>query len=376
MTTVILIAAFNAVFFTVLLLQKKSKGVHDRVLIVWLLYLGLYTGTYALLFDKLYDHYPLWSGSFISLLTLHGPFLFLYLSSLTRISHKIRHVDFLHFLPFLLFNVFLLVAAFFPEYSSRIRMDYIDTHIQPPFLFLMFLAITALSGPFYFAYALRLLKNLDITIYNNFSYSESINLEWLRKLIFIFGTVWTILIVITSLHHVFRLFTMHFCTDGLFLSLAIFIILVGYFGLKQQEIFRTHNPEKFITEPKEKKYAGSALTEAEEKQIGEKLTGYMKREKPYLNPDLNLPRLADELGIKSHNLSQVINDKMETNFFEFINRHRVEEVKAKMTNPDYSNYSLLGIAFESGFNSKSAFNRVFKNITGHTPTQYKKAYLG
>lgn len=376
MTTVFLIAAFNAFFFSFLLLQKKPKGVHDHVLIFWLIYLGLYTGTYALLFDRLYDQYPLWTGSFISLLTLHGPFLFLYLSSLTRISNKIRPVDFLHFLPFLFFNVFLLVAAFFPEYSSRIRMDYIDTHIQPPFLFLMFLALTALSGPVYFAYAFRLLKNLDITIYNNFSYSESINLEWLRKLIFIFGTVWTILIVITSLHHVFHLFTMHFCMNGLFLSLAIFIILVGYFGLKQEEIFRTHSPEKFITEPKEKKYSGSTLSETEAKHIAQKLTGYMNREKPYLNPDLNLPRLADELEIKSHNLSQVINDKLETNFFEYINRYRVEEVKVKMTNSDYSNYSLLGIAFESGFNSKSAFNRVFKNITGSTPSQYKKANSG
>lgn len=376
MTTIFLIAAFNAFFFTFLLQQKKPKGVHDRVLIIWLVYLGLYTGAYALLFDRLYDEYPLWTASFISLLTLHGPFLFLYLSSLTRVTNKIRPVDFLHFLPFLFFNVFLLVAAFFPDYSTRIRMDYIDTHIHPPFLFLMFLALTALSGPVYFAYAFRLLKNLDITIYNNFSYSESINLEWLRKLIFIYGTVWTILIVITSLHHVFHLFSMHFCTDGLFLSLAIFIILVGYFGLKQEEIFHTNSPEEFITEPKEKKYSGSTLSEAEAKQIAEKLTSYMNQEKPYLNPDLNLPRLADELGIKSHHLSQVINDKLKTNFFEYINRYRVEEVKAQMTNPDYSNYSLLGIAFESGFNSKSAFNRVFKNITGDTPTQYRKAHLG
>lgn len=70
-----------------------------------------------------------------------------------------------------------------------------------------------------------------------------------------------------------------------------------------------------------------------------------------------------------------LNNKLETNFFEYINRNRVEEVKVKITNPVYSNYSLLGIAFESGFNSKSAFNRVFKNITGNTPTQYKKAHL-
>jgi len=59
-------------------------------------------------------------------------------------------------------------------------------------------------------------------------------------------------------------------------------------------------------------------------------------------------------------------------FFEFINQYRVNEVKAKITDPAYENLSLLGIAFESGFNTKSAFNRVFKKITGFTPGEYKK----
>ena len=62
------------------------------------------------------------------------------------------------------------------------------------------------------------------------------------------------------------------------------------------------------------------------------------------------------------------------NFFNFVNRYRVDEVKQKILNPKYDNYSVLGIALECGFNSKTAFNRIFKHMTGLTPTEYKKTH--
>src|SRR5690606_38677089 len=110
------------------------------------------------------------------------------------------------------------------------------------------------------------------------------------------------------------------------------------------------------------KYAGSTLKETDAETYAEKLKIYMSEKKPYLNPDLTLPQLAGELNIPSHYLSEVINKNIGQNFFDFINRYRMEEVKTKIINPGYQKYSVLGIAFEAGFNSKSAFNRVFKNI--------------
>ncbi|MBK5194214.1 MAG: AraC family transcriptional regulator, partial [Flavobacteriaceae bacterium] len=131
--------------------------------------------------------------------------------------------------------------------------------------------------------------------------------------------------------------------------------------------------ESFILEQKPEKYSGSRLKESEAKLYLEKLNSFIGKEKPYLNPDLNLPQLAKEVDIPSHYLSQVINENIGLNFFDFINRQRVEDVKSKISDPRYNNFSILGIAFESGFNSKSAFNRVFKNITGLTPSEYKKS---
>jgi AraC-like DNA-binding protein len=71
-------------------------------------------------------------------------------------------------------------------------------------------------------------------------------------------------------------------------------------------------------------------------------------------------------------LSQIINEYYQQNFFDFVNSYRIEAVKSKLQKPDYDAYSLLAIAYECGFGSKSSFNRIFKNITGQTPTQYKK----
>ena len=124
------------------------------------------------------------------------------------------------------------------------------------------------------------------------------------------------------------------------------------------------------TEP-EVKYASSRLEAAELQRCCDKVSSYMTTERPYLESDLTLPKLAEDLGVSTHHLSQIINEVHGKNFFNFINEYRVNEVKRKIQDPAYDNYSLLGIAYESGFNSKSAFNRVFKNITGQTPSQFR-----
>ena len=99
----------------------------------------------------------------------------------------------------------------------------------------------------------------------------------------------------------------------------------------------------------------------------------MQSGKPFLDPNLTLAQLSDALEIPSHYLSQVINEVFGLNFFNFVNGYRVEEVKLRILNPKYDSFPVLGIALECGFNSKTAFNRIFKNMTGLTPTEYKKA---
>jgi AraC-like DNA-binding protein len=99
------------------------------------------------------------------------------------------------------------------------------------------------------------------------------------------------------------------------------------------------------------------------------------KEKSYLKPNLNLNDYAKQAGIASAQVSKILNSKYNQNFNEFVNTFRIEEVKAKLNDPNYSHYSILGIALECGFNSKATFNRVFKNITGQSPSAYKKSQI-
>jgi AraC-like DNA-binding protein len=193
--------------------------------------------------------------------------------------------------------------------------------------------------------------------------------------VLIFGIVWSALLVVVIIHHGFYLFSSTFCTNGLFLLLSVFIILIGYFGLKQRTIFaQTMPPALQETEEQTVKYAGSSLKQEEAEAFAEKIRLFMQSDKPFLNPDLTLGELSDALAIPAHHLSQVIYEVFGLNFFNFVNRYRVDEVKPKILNPKYDNYSVLGIALECGFNSKTAFNRIFKHMTGLTPTEYKKTH--
>ena len=372
MKFIFLIAAFDAIFFSVLLLQKKHRALHDNILILWLLYLGLYIGVYSFYSHELFIDFHLLSISLLSLFMLHGPFLYYYILTLVSDKRQIYKKDLFHLVPFILFNLYILIASFSPDISEKLNIEKLSLHNDPPLLFLFFLIITAFSGTVYFLFTFKLFKRLDINIFNNFSNSADIDLDWLRKLVLLFGVIWTALISITVIHHVFHMFSMVFCTDGLFLSLSVFVILIGYFGLKQNVIFTNENV--IVTDNTSRiqpKYSGSRLNESEEKQYAEKLISYMELLKPYLNTDLTLPQLAVELGISSHLLSQVINEHFKLNFFDFVNQYRVEAFKQRIVNPKYENFSLLGIAFECGFNSKSAFNRIFKKSTGLTPSQFK-----
>ena len=373
MKFIFLIAAFNAIFFTVLLQQKKPRALHDNILILWLLYLGVFIGVYSFYSHDLFTHFHLLSVSFISMFWLHGLFLYYYVLILVSDKRRIPGKYFLHFVPFILFNLYLLVASFFPETAVKLNIEKLSAGDGPPTLFLFFLILTAFSGTIYFILTIKLFRKLDINIFNNYSNAKHINLSWLRKLVFIFGIIWTALMTVTTIHHVFNMFSMVFCTDGLFLSLSVFVILIGYFGLKQNVIFFS---ESVIVSDERKeiqtKYAGSRLKDTDAKIYVDQLDTFMASSKPYLNPDLTLMQLASDINITPHLLSQIINDQYKLNFFDYINQYRVQEFKTAVADPKNKNYSLLGIAFECGFNSKSAFNRIFKKSTGLTPSQFKE----
>lgn len=370
-------AGFIAFFVAFLLYRKKPYAFHDKVLTQWLCYLGLYVTIYALWAPCFFYQYPLITNSFIYLLTLHGPFLYFYVKALVSNKKVITPKDFIHFIPLAAFNLCLLLTYFFYSDTDLISLNHVAQRTVPSAFILLSLLLITLSGAVYIILTLRLLNKHNIHIFNNFSFAETIDLNWLRRLITFFGLSWIVMIIVITIHHIFHLFSMTFCTDGIFGLLSLFIIFLGYYGLKQKEIYTPETRTEYgeiaqDTESSRTKYRNSTLQETDSIRYAEILVAYMKTNKPYLDPELTLKQLSDAVNINSHYLSQLINETFNNNFFNFINQYRVEEFKAKLNDSQYTNFSILGIALECGFNSKASFNRIFKNTTGLTPSEYKK----
>jgi YesN/AraC family two-component response regulator len=121
------------------------------------------------------------------------------------------------------------------------------------------------------------------------------------------------------------------------------------------------------------KYEKTKLREEDIEPMKANLMKYLHEEKPYFNKNLSIGELAAAIDVQPYQLSQLINGSLGQSFFELINSLRVEEVKKRFMDPQYSRFTLPGIAMDCGFNSKASFNRIFKQITGQTPTEYIKS---
>jgi AraC-like DNA-binding protein len=135
---------------------------------------------------------------------------------------------------------------------------------------------------------------------------------------------------------------------------------------------------RILTKPRwfllEKKYRNSPLNEKEKQMIYDRLIDYFEKQQVYQDSSLTLPKLAKSLGVASWYLSQVINEKFGRNFYEFVNSYRIKDSMHRLQQANKSQ-NILQIAYEVGFNSKSAFNLAFKKYTGKTPACYKQQTL-
>jgi len=120
------------------------------------------------------------------------------------------------------------------------------------------------------------------------------------------------------------------------------------------------------------KYKSSPLSSSDKNHYAETLRQIMISEQPFLDPDLKLADLAEQLLLPAHHLSQLLNEEFGQSFFDLINHHRIEEFKRRLVDSRSAHLSILGLAMEVGFNSKSSFNTAFKKETGLTPSEFKK----
>lgn len=211
------------------------------------------------------------------------------------------------------------------------------------------------------------LKKYQKILPENYSTLDKINLNWLKWIVISLIFIFLIVIAIISSGTRFDIIR----TQDIFSLVSniqsIYIICIVYFSLRQSIVINQNISLIKIDKIKEKPFT----TDDKAIAISEQLLAYMTKEKPYLDESLSLTKLSSLINISTNQLSQIINQTLNTNFYQFVNSYRVEEVKEKLKEPKYSHYSILGVAYECGFNTKSTFNKIFKEQTGMTPSEYR-----
>jgi len=370
MEVIFISGIFLSFFIVFLLLTKKQKALSDKILAIWLTIIGIHLLGYY--FNQLgyWEIYPHLIGTTAPFPLLHGPMLFLYTLYSLRNDRKMRMIDYLHFTPVVasylyMFNFFLFYTA--EEKKMLDRGEINDYSIFA----LVLLIVILISGISYSVLAYQFTIKHQRKIDKYFSYSEGINIKWLRNCIISIGLVFLSATIIYILRDAFGVQFSFNADYIIYLIIIGFVFYIGYFGIKQENIF-TNNPvsensDAEKTEPIEK-YKNSGIGKDVATGLHKKLLKTMAEEKPYLDAKLSLSGLAQLLEISSNQLSQIINQEAQVNFHDFVNNYRVEEFiqKAKKN----KNFSLLALAFDSGFNSKSSFNTIFKKQKRLTPSQY------
>ncbi len=131
-------------------------------------------------------------------------------------------------------------------------------------------------------------------------------------------------------------------------------------------------PPQLVIHKRGEKYANTGLKEDEAGRILTGLEQLMQEQKVFLDPEITIEKLAGLANSNRHIVSQVLNERAGRSFYDYINQYRVNEAKRLLLDPQYSNQKIASIAYDAGFNSLSAFNDVFKKMTGATPSQFKK----
>ncbi len=372
-----LLGAIQGVLLSVILFTKKENHTANVILAIGMIALSVDVFNSAYILFGYYKDYPHFMGITYAFPFLYGPIFYLYAKLIGTENKTFNPNYYLHFIPFLLVVIYGFIFVYFK--SSEFKLSLVNTGAEdllPAIKIISYLK--PIHGMIYVFLTINVVREYNLSIRDTYSNIERINLSWLRHLVIGLSFVWSVVVlsyIINALSE--KEIEMDFL---IYLAASILIYSIGYFSLRQPQVFGppvpAHTAGSLPVMPQrsaeETSYQKSGLTDTELKNHLENLLRIMKTDKPYLSSELNLRDLAERLSISPHNLSEVLNTGLNQNFYDFVNHYRIEEVKRRLADRESEKYNLIAIAFDSGFNSKSAFNTIFKKHTGTTPSIYRK----
>lgn len=358
-----------------LIFSKKNRSYPDKFLI---LYLTVATLAQVVLY---FETMSFFQQSLLMLLgkglyLLNAPLFFAYVYTLLtskKISVRLSVVLFLPFAAYVLHFIYYYFFVF-DEAELSIRSGMLLVNGKVAVSWQIFVIGFLLIEPAYLVWYLVLLRKHKKGLLHSSSVIDYHLLRWLYFLFYLWLTITAVLVPLSMLSVVTEILSHDLLQLMIQSATVLFFFIVGYYGFKRTTVFVDPEVKAVPDEsPKNPLYQKSGLSEDQAAAYHQRLLTYMETEKPYLNGELKALELAQMIGISVNHLSQVLNQKQQQNFFDFVNGYRLKDVITKMKDPANSHLTLLAMALDSGFNSKTSFNTVFKKLTHQTPSAYYKA---
>ncbi len=374
--------------------QKQHRFLHVFFVLLGVFYLMsvfFYSGVYPIVAFTYVLSLPIT----LSLL----PAFYLYLLSVTNAGNSnARFYLFVHYLPSILFFLALLPFWLLPTdtqiaFVSR-TIGNIDDYpvlslVRTVYKIGVFYVIN-IQFVVYLVLMIRIHRKHRQNIEERFSFKELINLDWMIYSIFFFA----MLFVLINFSHFLGVSSVFY--SRLIFNIISIVILFYLFikGFTQRNIYLAQHQSKqhvlaflpnelqqnnFTVQVDEEtteakiKYSQSGLSDDKRNSIFNELNILVTKRKVFLNSDLDIDLLATVLQTNSTWLSQIINEMYGQNFFNFVNKIRIEEACEALLNEENNKYTLEALAKSCGFNSRSSFHSAFKKFTGATPSEYRRA---
>lgn len=373
--------ALQGVFLAGALTAHRTNQTANRLLAALMVAFTIFLAGGVYYATGLFERFPYFFGISYQMPFVFGPLVYLYARAASDRAWRFERRHWVHFIPVIVSTV-LAGPYYMMSAADKIALYDRLQHGELPALIATIDPLKFVSGVSYSVATLLYLRRHRLRIRNSYSNTARVNLGWLLWLAGAAAGIW---LLATSLH--FGAIGPRVRDDHISLAIAVLIYAIGYRGLRQTEIFTYESiqdpaPAPVVSvpdaeppppHPRQERWG---LTDDDAERLQRELRGLMEKECPWKDPDLNLPDLAGRLGSTPHKLSELLNARLGKTFYDFVNGYRVQEVQRRIASGDNRTRTMLTLALDAGFASKSTFNQAFKSQTGQTPSAYRKAVAG
>ena len=374
LSIVYFLGSLQGIILTILLFSANKNIIAARLLGVLTFIWAIDLSAFAMTLQGFMTSHPHFLRTVSHVEFTIFPLFYLSMNYLIKRHEKFKIKDLLHFVPFIF--VILLFIPFYFE-SAETKYNFVATN-SGYYFYLNFISneLLAIQGITYSIFALIMIRKYNKSIVDYTSNTDKEILKHYRTGFYILLISWSIGTIAVNLDLVnvninvnLFLFT--------YLLIVLVIYVISYYALKSDEIYKLSEEQitysslhkgAILNPADENKITGQ--TELRLSKLNEELVNYMEKRKPYLNSDLGIQDLAKGLGVSRNQLSETINVIHKMNFHEFVNSYRVDTIKSNLKDPGKKHLKIISLAFDAGFNSKASFNRIFKQHTNQTPSQY------